>query len=1134
MNEHRHFYLLTLYVALAATAILFSSAFNIDKGKPTVHKGEREDFFGYKVLQYSSPNNKGVIITAPLRLNGSGGIAKFGQDGTEKWFSPKDSSEKKSHMAKHLGLSVTKDSSGSRFIACSPSLAHPCYENVFLNSLCYNITDEFQELSSFNSLFKECKEKKVNLVFLFDGSESMTGAEFDKNKDFIRGIMDNVKTNKSIKVAAAQFSTEFRTVFDFNDYVNGTALEKLEKEEQLMSLTNTHKALKLTLSSIFENQTAGASEDAAKAVVIITDGDPSDTDRNHKSVETYERKEIVRIVIGVKNVNLEKLRNIASKPKDKNALKIENYDGLTGLLENLQKQIFDIEGSIVTRSEKLTVEMSQSGFSAVSHKDTLILGSVGSNTWRGALSEPQKQDKLILDPEMQEASYMGYSLSVGERNGSPLYFTGAPRFDHVGQVIVFQPDDDKWNTTQRITGDQIGSYFGAELCSVDIDSDGNTDFLLVGAPMFYLSEERKEGIIYIYSLSDEMELTMEHQVRAPSMGRFGTTISSLSDLNGDGLRDVAVGAPLEQDNAGAVYIYLGQRGTGIRKRSSQRITGADFEPGLRFFGQSINGDIDLGDDGLPDIVVGSQGAAVVLRSKPILDVMADLSFYPNMISIVKTTCLEKGTILPMVIVKVCFEMVEVTQIEAEPRINISLMLNVDPMRQKHRGFFQDNERTSRNIMYTYELTGKETCFNYSIFMEVCRKDTLSPVIIKLNFLQAGSDDARAVLNVDSKKQAVIKVPFEKYCDKEFCIPDLKVDFKFRSKELLVRENNRFIILITLDNNGDHSYDTSLSIHYPPGLSFAKMEPTETNKVDQNCLPQETGVPNKTICGISSPVFLSKSSATFNATFHIAKDFEWNDTMSMTVTAESKNSNPNKTLSVTKVIPVKYSVRMAIALGDSSVSELKFTPENYEPQRMVIIYDIQNTGFKDFPISVSLFFPSKLEHNFEVQNYRVVVKPNKTACSVISTQKSENCPQGKDCVTMECNTFTLKNYSDVHFSLEGDVHYGNFNNYLSDMPILKRYTGVEGEVNFMSFIQIDYDSGRYVLDSPKHEKKNQTDNNKTKKKASVLVEFIVPPNRLVIIMTAAVLGFLLLIIIIIIMLKCGCFKRKNHIYYVTRR
>lgn len=50
---------------------------------------------------------------------------------------------------------------------------------------------------------------------------------------------------------------------------------------------------------------------------------------------------------------------------------------------------------------------------------------------------------------------------------------------------------------------QIGSYFGAELCSVDIDSDGDTDFLLVGAPMFYLSHEKREGQMYVYRLTDE-------------------------------------------------------------------------------------------------------------------------------------------------------------------------------------------------------------------------------------------------------------------------------------------------------------------------------------------------------------------------------------------------------------------------------------------------------------------------------------------------------------------------------------------------------------------------------------------------------------------------------------------------------
>lgn len=66
-----------------------------------------------------------------------------------------------------------------------------------------------------------------------------------------------------------------------------------------------------------------------------------------------------------------------------------------------------------------------------------------------------------------------------------------------------------------------------------------------------------------------MKLESELCVTATSMGRFGTSISSLTDLNGDGLRDIAVGAPLEDDNRGVVYIYLGDGQKGIRSTFSQ-------------------------------------------------------------------------------------------------------------------------------------------------------------------------------------------------------------------------------------------------------------------------------------------------------------------------------------------------------------------------------------------------------------------------------------------------------------------------------------------------------------------------------------------------------------------------------------
>lgn len=45
----------------------------------------------------------------------------------------------------------------------------------------------------------------------------------------------------------------------------------------------------------------------------------------------------------------------------------------------------------------------------------------------------------------------------------------------------------------------------------------------------------------------------------------------------------------------------------------QRIRAMDVEPTLRFFGQAIDGNTDLEEDGLPDIVVRSEGMTTVLR-----------------------------------------------------------------------------------------------------------------------------------------------------------------------------------------------------------------------------------------------------------------------------------------------------------------------------------------------------------------------------------------------------------------------------------------------------------------------------------------------------------------------------------------
>ncbi|XP_051992774.1 LOW QUALITY PROTEIN: integrin alpha-L-like [Xyrauchen texanus] len=684
----------TLTVLLFIWVFTVSKAFNIDIENPLSFTGKHEDFFGYSVYQYESEHGKQIIVGAPFGRNSSGDM-----------------------------------------YTCSTDLLH-C--TLLASPECTNVVN-------------------VDVVFLFDGSNSMKSMEFDMNKPFIKDIMRSF-SNSSIKFAAVQFSSRSRTVFDFNDFLNNTAEEKLNKEPQMSTLTNTHSAINYVLSNLFNNQSSGADLKATKVLLIITDGDP--TDRDTKNIlKSCDEQNILRFVIGVGNIDLKKLTSLASVPKQNNTFYIQDYAGLNGIIDDLKNKINSVEGSRALTSDRQN-EISSRGFSVVSNKDSVIVGSVGSNEQCGVLYEVTDSGSGFRKTEIKDAalskdSYMGYSTVVGHRGDVSLLFSGGPSFEDRGLVTLFTNTENTWRVTGRITGEQIGSYFGASLSLLDVDLDGNTDFLLVGAPLFSQPHPRREGRMYVYALTEQFILQQILTVSESTTGRFAASLASLKDLNGDSVPDVAVGAPLE-DEWGVVYIYLGERKHGIHPtRTPQRIPAQSVLPGIHQFGVSLSGQMDMSDDNLPDIVVGAQGAIVLLKARPVISVSSQLSCNPHEISLKDFECPSADVFLAFNLTS-CFNVTERTISTGSVirSLNVTINLYLDDLTKTSRAFFDPNHSSSRTLQRFILLDDDFSCFTFPIFMPRCVADTLSPLKIRMNFWQTRMmvGHSMAVLDIDSRTE----------------------------------------------------------------------------------------------------------------------------------------------------------------------------------------------------------------------------------------------------------------------------------------------------------------------------------------------------------------------------------------------
>ncbi|MEM7297307.1 MAG: FG-GAP-like repeat-containing protein, partial [Bacteroidota bacterium] len=235
---------------------------------------------------------------------------------------------------------------------------------------------------------------------------------------------------------------------------------------------------------------------------------------------------------------------------------------------------------------------------------------------------------------LEEGDRFGSSVtSLGDLNndGIPDIAVGANARenmnDNSGSVwILFMNRDGSVNNSQKVGNSQgnfsgtlkQGDAFGSSIVGLgDLDGDGTPD-IAVGAP-YDDDDGLASGAIWILFLNTDGTVKTQNKIRLLESGQremdlFGSSLTVLNDLNGDGILDIAIGSPGDDDggsNKGAVWIgFLNPSGNLIDAQKISALEGGfsgllNDDDGL---GTSLDATEDLDGDGITDLIVGAIGS----------------------------------------------------------------------------------------------------------------------------------------------------------------------------------------------------------------------------------------------------------------------------------------------------------------------------------------------------------------------------------------------------------------------------------------------------------------------------------------------------------------------------------------------
>ncbi|XP_044052568.1 integrin alpha-2 [Siniperca chuatsi] len=889
------------FILVITDRIWNSQSFNVGTAGAKIFSGPATEEFGYAVQQATNHEGKWLLVSAPwsgFSRNRKGDVYKCPVSGSrnscvklnlQDSVSIPDVKNVNDNMC--LGLTLTRMPTVNGLLMCGPLWGQQCGSLDFYPGICAGLSPLFQPQPAFSPAVQTCGGP-MDIVIVLDGSNSIY--PWGPMIEFLQKLIPGLDIGpKNTQVSVIQYAVDPQFEFKLNEHK--TKDEVMAAASSITQLygqsTNTFHAIQYASQWGF-HQSNGARPGAAKVMVVVTDGESHDFAFRDTVIAECDKQGITRFGIAVlgyyirNNINTDNLvkeiKSIASLPTGNYFFNVSEEAALSTIVGTLGNRIFNIEGT-GKGDNNFKMEMSQVGFSAhySTQQDVMMLGAVGAYAWSGTVVHQKGSNVDILPfsafegilQDRNHSSLLGYSVTTLSDGSTEYFVAGAPRSNHSGQVIVYTVDTKKQSAIiDSERGKQIGSYFGSVLCSLDVDKDGVTDLLLVGAPMFMSEQKREEGRVYVFSVTKGI-LNEHGFLSGPTPtenARFGMAISAIPDLDLDGYNDVVVGAPLEDKEKGVIYIYNGEKKT-LNKQFSQRILGSKLDPQLQYFGRSLDSYKDLNDDTIPDISIGAYGKVVQLWSRGVASVTARAVFNPDKINIINKPCHINGRELSCFNTNLCFSAAFRPKNPVGP-IDISYSLTLDAdlqaSRVMSRGLFTKNN--DRLLSEKAKISSTPLCRDYQVYVQEA-PDFVNSLSLKVEIEQQNAD-VNPVLDMFSLSAWEFFIPFTKDCGSDdVCVSDLVLTVKTNTKvsssaPVLVSANDRELSFeVVVKNKMENAYNTQVLAKYSNNLYYSSVFlPTDGVK----CASTQ---PEIVTCQVGYPALKKDEEMTFQINFQYNYD-----------------------------------------------------------------------------------------------------------------------------------------------------------------------------------------------------------------------------------------------------------------------